>query len=92
MHDSSMMKGLIRTAEQAARDAGGGRVTGVRIKVGSLSGISPGHLREHYEEAAAGTMLAGSRLVIEEGPDGVAALDDSGALGVLLVGIDVEDG
>ena len=91
MHDSSMMKGLIRTAEHAAEDAGARRVTAVRVRVGSLSGISPGHLREHYEDAAAGTLLEGSFLEIEEGPDGMNALDDPAAQGVLLVGIDVED-
>ena len=91
MHDSSMMKGIIRAAEHAAEDAGAGRVTAVRVRVGSLAGISPGHLREHYDEAAAGTLLEGALLTIEEGPDGMEALDDPAAQGVLLVGIDVED-
>ena len=90
MHDSSMMKGLIRTADQAARNAGASRVAGVRVRVGSLSGISPSHLLEHFEDAAAGTLLEGSMLLIDEGPDGVAALDDPAAQGVFLVGIEVE--
>ncbi len=91
MHDSSMMKGLIRTAETAARQAGGSRVSGLRVRVGSLSGISPDHLRGHFEEAAAGTLLEGALLTVEEGPAGVAALDDPSAQGVLLIGVDVED-
>ena len=76
MHDSSMMKGIIAKAQGAAQDAGARRVTAVRIRVGSLSGISPGHLREHYDDAAAGTSLEGSMLEIEEGPGGIDALDD----------------
>ena len=91
MHDSSMMKGLIKAAEQAARDAGVSGIAGVRVRVGSLSGISPGHLQEHFDDAAAGTLLEGSVLVIEEGPEGLAALDDPAAQGVLLVGLDVRD-
>jgi len=91
MHDSSLMKGLVRKASQAAGDAGATRVAAVRVRVGSLSGISPGHLQDHFDEAAAGTMLEGSVLLVEEGPGGMDALDDPDALGVLLIGLDVED-
>jgi len=91
VHDSSLVKGLVTAACRAVCDAGALRAAGVHVRVGSLSGISPGHLREHWYDAAAGTLLEGSSLLIEEGPDGPAALDDPDALGVLLVGLDVED-
>jgi len=89
MHDSAMMKGLIRTAAAAAPE--GSRVVRVKVRVGALSGISAGHLQDHFDEAAAGTPLEGASLSIEEGPDGVASLDDPAAQGVMLVGLDVED-
>ena len=91
MHDTAMMKGLVRTAEDAARDAGAVAVAAVRVRIGALAGISPSHLREHYEEAVAGTSLEGSELIVEQGPEGIEALDDPAAMGVLLMGIDVED-
>ena len=91
MHDSAMMQGLIRTAESAARDAGATAVAAIRIRIGALSGISPDHLQEHFDEAVAGTSLEGSELIVEHGPDGVDALDDPAAMGVLLTGLDVED-
>lgn len=91
MHESSMMTGLIHTAEQAARDAGAVRVVSIRVRVGALAGMSPEHLRGHFDEAAAGTLLSGASLEIEYGPDGLDALDDPAAQGVLLLGIDVED-
>ncbi len=91
MHESSLMTGLVHTAEEAARDAGAARVARIRVRVGALSGMSPQHLREHFDEAAAGTLLTGAILDIEYGPDGLDALDDPAAQGVLLLGIDVED-
>lgn len=92
MHDSAMMKGLVRTAEKLAVEAGAARVARVTIRVGGLSGISVEHLQEHYDETVAGTLLEGSDLQVETGPEGVEALDDPGALGVQLVGLEVEDG
>jgi hydrogenase nickel incorporation protein HypA/HybF len=91
MHDSSMMKGLVSAAEEAARSAGLREVSAVRVRVGALAGISPAHLAEHYDDAVRGTLLDGSELVVESGPDGPDALDDPAAQGVLLVGVDGED-
>ena len=88
MHDSTMMRDLVAVAERAAMESDLGSVAAVRVRVGALSGISPLHLVEHYDEAVRGTLLQGSRLVVEPGPDGVAALDDPAAQGVLLVGLD----
>ena len=91
MHESSLMTGLVHTAEKAARDAGAARVASIRVRVGALSGMSPEHLKEHFDESAAGTMLSGASLEIEYGPEGPDAIDDPAAQGVLLLGIDVED-
>jgi hydrogenase nickel incorporation protein HypA/HybF len=91
MHDSAMARGLIAAAERAAREAGAPRVRRVRVRVGALAGISADHLRHHFEAALAGTSLEGSLLTVETGPDGPGALDDPGAEGVLLLGLDVED-
>jgi hydrogenase nickel incorporation protein HypA/HybF len=88
MHDSTMLRDLVAAAERAAVEADLGSVAAVRVRIGALAGISPSHLAEHFEEAVEGTLLQGSRLIVEQGPDGIEALDDPAAQGVLLLGLD----
>lgn len=65
MHESSLLKNLMRQIDEAALQAGGGRVAVVRMKLGPLAHIEPDHLREHFEEAARGTAAERARLEIE---------------------------
>lgn len=62
MHELSLAHRLVALAEEAAREAGAKRVTAVTLKVGDLSGVAVEALRFAYDIAAAGTLLAGSRL------------------------------
>lgn len=68
MHELSLAVQLVQTAEEAARAAGARRVASVMLKVGTLSGVAEEALRFAFDVAAAGTLLAGSRLDIRPVP------------------------
>ncbi len=68
MHELSIAYHLIQTAEAAAREAGVTRVLAVNLKLGALAGVVRDALLFSYDIAAEGTLLAGSRLIIEEIP------------------------
>ncbi len=65
MHELSLLRGLMRQIEDVARHNGGGCVSVVRLKLGPLAHNEPGHLREHFTDAAKGTLADGARLDIE---------------------------
>jgi len=68
MHELSIANSLVELAAQSAKEAGATRVVEVRVRLGALSGVVRGALEFSYEIAAAGTMLAGSTLVVRELP------------------------
>jgi hydrogenase nickel incorporation protein HypA/HybF len=65
MHEKSLLLGLMKQIETMARENGGSRVGVVRLKLGPLAHIEPDHLREHFIDAAKGTMAENARLDIE---------------------------
>jgi hydrogenase nickel incorporation protein HypA/HybF len=65
MHERSLLVGLMRQIDQVARQNRARRVTVVRLKLGPLAHIEPEHLREHFREAAQGTLAEAARLEIE---------------------------
>jgi len=69
MHEASLLKGLMKQIEETAQRNGGGPVRVVRLKLGPLAHIEPDHLREHFEEAAHGTVAAHAKLEIETTDD-----------------------
>jgi hydrogenase nickel insertion protein HypA len=70
MHETGLAEGIIAALRrvQAERSE---RIRVVRLAVGELSGLSPEHLAEHFEEAAEGTEFAG--VVLETEVRGIAA-------------------
>lgn len=68
MHELSIAYSLVSTAEDAARKANAHRVTVVHLKLGLLSGVVKDALLFGYDIATEGTLLAGSRLEIEDVP------------------------
>jgi len=66
----SLLRGLLRRIEAPARtktemSMPPGRVTVLRLRLGPLAHIDSGHLREHFAEAARGTLAEAARLDIE---------------------------
>ncbi|MEO6445791.1 MAG: hydrogenase maturation nickel metallochaperone HypA [Gemmatimonadaceae bacterium] len=68
MHELSLAQGIVELAVEAAQKAKADRVVRVHLKVGRLAGVDPGALLFCYDESTAGTILAGSSLVIIDVP------------------------
>jgi hydrogenase nickel incorporation protein HypA/HybF len=82
VHEQALMRDVIAKVEDTARAAGAGRVTSVRVRFGPLSHFTPAHFREHFRDAARGTLAAAAAVdVVDDG-----SLGD----GVLVESIEVE--
>jgi hydrogenase nickel incorporation protein HypA/HybF len=68
MHELSIVQNIVEIAEDAVIDAGANRVEAVYVRVGALSGVVRDALEFAYDVATKGTLLEGSRLVVEELP------------------------
>ena len=87
MHETALVRDVVRRIEDLARKTGAHRVTGARIWLGALSHLSADHFREHFAIAAQESIAAGATLVIEVSDDP----DDSHAQNVCLVSVDLDD-
>ncbi len=87
MHEKALMDDLIAKILAVAEAEGGGRVVRIRVHLGALSHFTPEHFREHFDDAARGT--------VAEGADVEAKLDDDlgdpRAQGVVLESVVVAD-
>ncbi|WOX05627.1 hydrogenase/urease maturation nickel metallochaperone HypA [Microbulbifer pacificus] len=68
MHEQSLINNLLDKIQRLAATEDG-RLIAATLRLGVLAHISAEHLREHFEQATAGTSLEGLRLHIEEQPD-----------------------
>ena len=68
MHELSIALSIVELAQEEATRRGGVRVDAVHLRLGPLAGVVKEALLGSYELAAAGTPMAGSRLVIEDVP------------------------
>jgi hydrogenase nickel incorporation protein HypA/HybF len=66
MHELSVARAIVEVASEAVR--GAGQVTAVRIRIGPLAAVAPEALSFCYEVVTRGTVLDGSRLVVESAP------------------------
>ena len=62
MHELSIMQGVVSIVEREAARCGSVKVLSIRLRVGQLSGIVPGCLREFFPIAAARTAAEGAPL------------------------------
>lgn len=69
MHETGIVRDLVRHIERAAREARADRVAVVRVWLGALSQFSPTHFREHFDDEARGTVAEGAELDIEMSQD-----------------------
>ena len=67
MHELSIAMGIVEAATEEAQRRGV-RVSAVHLRLGALSGVVKDALLFSYEVACQDTLLAGSRLVVEDVP------------------------
>ncbi len=68
MHELSIVQNIVEVAEKAVIEAKANRVEAVYLRLGVLSGVVRDALDFAYDVATKDTLLAGSRLVVEEVP------------------------
>lgn len=66
MHELSIALSIVDVATEEAERHGDVQVVAVHLRLGPLSGVVKEALLSSYELACEGTMLDGSRLLIEE--------------------------
>jgi hydrogenase nickel incorporation protein HypA/HybF len=86
MHERALMIDVMRKIEEVARDGRATRVTRVGVRLGALSHFTPEHFREHFEDAARGTVAEGADVVAVIGDD----ITDVHARDVVLESVEVE--
>lgn len=86
MHEKHVTEDLVRKLESVALGEGGRRVTRISVRLGALSHFTPEHFREHFEDAARGTLAEGAEVEAEVGVDPTAP----GAQDVLLETVELE--
>lgn len=86
MHEMSLLADLMKKIDVVAREQRAKRVAVVTVRLGALAHISPDHLREHFEEAAVGTIAEGAEFVVIEVP----GEDHPEAQDIVLDSVDVE--
>ncbi len=65
MHEQSLMADLMRKILSVSLTNGGCKVVGLKVKLGALAHISPGHFMEHFAEASKNTVAEDARVDIE---------------------------
>lgn len=86
MHERALMRDVLRKIEEVALADGAARVTRVSVRLGALSHFTPEHFREHFDDAARGTVAEGAE--IDATLDGDIA--DSRARDVVVESVEVE--
>jgi hydrogenase nickel incorporation protein HypA/HybF len=86
MHEHALMRDVMARIEDVARSEGATRVTRVEVRLGSLSHFTPDHFREHFEDAARGTVAENA--IVDAELDG--DLHDQRASDVVLTSVEVE--
>ena len=69
MHETALVRDVVRRIDQIARAAGARRVVGAKIWLGALSHLSVDHFREHFSIEARDTLAAGAALQIDISAD-----------------------
>lgn len=86
MHETRLVRTLIRRIEEAAEANGAQRVIGVQVWLGALSHLSAAHFREHFAAESHGTLAHGAILTVTESADPA----DPRAQQLLLESLDLE--
>lgn len=85
MHETGIVRDLVRRVAAAAKARGATRVEGIGVWLGALSQFSPLHFRLHFDDEARGTIAEHARLAIETSDD----IADPNAQAVMIRSIDL---
>ena len=69
MHETALVRDVVRRIEDLARSTGARQVSGAKVWLGALSHLSAEHFREHFAIEARHTLAAGAVLEIEVSDD-----------------------
>jgi hydrogenase nickel incorporation protein HypA/HybF len=86
MHERVLMRDVMARIDTVARSEGATRVTRVAVRLGALSHFTPAHFREHFEDAARGTVAEGAAVDATVEAD----IGDPRARDVVLESVEVE--
>ena len=87
MHEQALMRDVIGRIVGVAEGEGASGVTKVSVRLGALSHFTPEHFREHYVDAARGTLAEGATIEATLDEDIMA----SDAQGVVVESIELEE-
>jgi hydrogenase nickel incorporation protein HypA/HybF len=87
MHETALVRDVVRRIEDLAQATGARRITGAKIWIGALSHLSAEHFREHYALEAQRSVAAGAILTIVASTD----LDHPDAQHVRLESVDLDE-
>jgi hydrogenase nickel incorporation protein HypA/HybF len=86
MHEQTLIRDVMSRIDEIARVEGATRVTKIQLRLGVLSHVTPAHFREHFEDAARGTVAEGARVDAEVVGDATS----SRAHDVVLESVEIE--
>ncbi len=86
MHETGIVRDLVRHLEMAALDAGAERVVNITVWLGALSQFSAEHFREHFEVEAKDGIAEGATVTIEQSGD----VADPHAQDVMIRSVELE--
>ncbi len=86
MHEQTLIRDVMSRIDEIARAEGATRVTKIQVRLGALSHVTPAHFREHFEDAANGTLAEGATVDAEVVGDARSA----GAHDVVLESVEIE--
>jgi hydrogenase nickel incorporation protein HypA/HybF len=86
VHERALMRDLVARIEATAQAERATRVTKVVVQLGALSHFTPGHFREHFDDATRGTVAEGAVVVSEVDAD----ITSPRARDVVLAAVEVE--
>jgi len=86
MHELSLFADMMNKVHQIVVENNAERATRISVELGALSHISPGHFREHFDEAKVGTVAEDAELEVFQNDDP----NDPNAQEMILQTIEVE--
>ena len=72
MHETALVSDLMSKITEVTQREGARSVKSITVTLGALSHMTPDRFREHFEQAAAGSVAEGARLNITCEPDPTA--------------------